>query len=154
MCGTCDNPESTARHNAAVAAAIATHGTLESRRVMCLTCPHRRGAVWASKGRPLGVCGAAIALTRDGVPVAGVPLGLMIAGVKACPRGRHPHSSGRVQWAWLAWLGVPEPLRWVAAALGRERGGIDATADLPGCGCIWAIKTRLTWWRRKISRAI
>lgn len=146
--------QATARIHAAVQETIAQHGQLQARRVMCLTCPNRRGPVWATKGQALGTCRAAIALTRDGVPVAGQPIGLMIAGVKACPRGRHPHASGRVRWLGTFWLGVPEPLRWIAAALGRNRGGIDATGDLPGCGCIRAIKTRLTWWRRKISRGI
>lgn len=138
-CGCGASVELTVKAGERQAAIVAEQGAIDSRRAMCISCPSRKGAAWGCGGRPLGRCS-----------VAGQPIGLMIAGVKPCPRGRHPDQAGRVRWMGISWLGVPMPIRWLAAALGRERGGIDQVEQLPGCGCV----ERLKAWTVRLAGSV
>ena len=91
-----------------------------TRAAMCQACPH-------AERLPSG---SAITCTISGRSI------LAAVNVEdACPVGRHPDRDGRIRWAGVDWLGVPEPLRWrLTWALGREPRG------LTGCGCLAALK--------------
>lgn len=103
--------------------------TLHARALMGAACRRRRGATCQLTGR---TCREHVARGH-------------------CPRRRFPDAQGRVRWLGLAWLGVPAPIRWLAATrLGRAvMGGIPRPAPPAGCGCTVAGKA--VWARLTLS---
>jgi len=63
----------------------------------------------------------------------------------------------RIKWLGVRWVGLPRPLRWVwwalRAQIAREHG--DAPRVPPGdgygvgCGCVYAIKVRWVYLKRR-----
>ena len=113
-----------------------------ARRLMCMICPNRKGPAWGTEKKRPGKCG-----------VLNVPISITIAGVKACPKGRHPDAEGIIPWMGVRWFGVPMPVRVLAVAIGKARGGISSVREVAGCGCVVVLKTRWervkAWWGEK-----
>lgn len=79
---------------------------------MCHLCP------WATRA-------------KRGAPTHCMQLSMpIVLTVGRCPVGRHPDDDGNVRWLRVRWMGAPWPLR-------RRLPQVD----LPGCGCVWALKS-------------
>jgi hypothetical protein len=56
---------------------------------------------------------------------------------RSCPRGKFAADRETVRWAWLAWYGLPAPLRvamWLDKVARYTLAGLKPDR-LPGCGC-------------------
>lgn len=91
------------------------------RAALCATCIRgaRRG------GRTVG-CGH-----------AGEPVMLYMSAARPCPLGKHPDRRGVTRWAFLAWHGVPMPLRWW---LWLRAPSHPRPSTFGACGCVVALK--------------
>jgi len=67
-----------------------------------------------------------------------------------CPLGVHPDPDGIVRWFGLRWYGVPYPVRLAMVYDGQ----IKRAKDLPGCGCIVALKQLTERWKRRAEPTV
>lgn len=96
-----------------------------TRAYMCAVCPERRG----------DSCGAAPEPVLIRIRVVG----------NSCPLNRFPDRHGLVWLSGLRFMGVPRQIRWSMVRAGK----LSASAALPGCGCLYALKLA---WVRLIKR--
>jgi hypothetical protein len=114
----------------------------------CSKDPIYEKAMRATRGAMCVACAGPDAST---CPMTGSLVSLHVRG-KPCPKGRHPNREGILTWLWVRWFGTPFPLRaWLWTCHYSDRDWAAFRWQLPGCGCVVALKTR---WERMKARIL
>lgn len=88
--------------------------------------------------------GAAMVAIRRGFPADSVAWSEVLAAAD---------HRGIVRWWGIEWYGVPAPLRWRYGRRLVEYAGTEVR-DLPGCGCVRALKIRVRWIRSRVRASL
>lgn len=122
----------------------ATLTPIHERAVLCWVCPHAREAV-RGMGGPIAWLRRVVAKSGRRCGVSGQPIVEHLARGE-CPRARFTREARTTRCVFVAWLGLPLPLRWLAWAAGKEH---PRPAAWDGCGCMaWAKDL----WERVVGR--